>query len=181
MTIIPHSDWTRPSLSVHDFDRFRKLAFDYCGLHIEAGKEELVASRLGKIMRRLGIPSYGAYYDHVTGDSSSAALVELIDNLTTNHTSFFREMPHFEFLSSTVLPPPGLPSHSGRLERRVLPPVKNRIQLPSPYTTFSVGQVLRFGSWRRTSQHACYKQPKRASTKRVAFVGSPGRSFNDIS
>lgn len=104
MSAAAASVWTRPPLTSREFDRFRKLAFDYCGLHIEPGKEELVASRLGKIMRRLGISSFAAYYDHVTGDSSSAALVEMIDNLTTNHTSFFREMQHFDFLKSTVFP-----------------------------------------------------------------------------
>jgi chemotaxis protein methyltransferase CheR len=93
-----------PILSPRDFDRFRKLAFDYCGLNIEAGKEDLVAARLGKIMREHKIPSYSAYYDHVTGDKSSAALVTMIDSLTTNHTSFFREQQHFDFLDKTIFP-----------------------------------------------------------------------------
>jgi chemotaxis protein methyltransferase CheR len=94
----------RPELSVRDFDRIRKLAFDYCGLDIERGKEELVASRLGKIMRGLDISSYGRYYDHVVADHTSKALVTMIDSLTTNHTSFFREPQHFAFLKSTVFP-----------------------------------------------------------------------------
>jgi len=94
----------RAALSVRDFNRIRKLAFDYCGLDIEEGKEELVASRLGKIMRGLNIPTYGAYYDHVMADQTSQALVTMIDSLTTNHTSFFREPQHFAFLNSTVFP-----------------------------------------------------------------------------
>jgi len=95
---------SREVLSVRDFDRIRKLAFDYCGLDIEPGKEELVASRLGKIMRGLGISSYGQYFDAVVADKSSQSLVTMIDSLTTNHTSFFRENQHFEFLANTVLP-----------------------------------------------------------------------------
>lgn len=95
---------TRETLSVRDFDRIRGLAFNYCGLDIENGKEELVASRLGKIMRGLGISSYGQYFDYVMNDKSSQALVTMIDSLTTNHTSFFREQQHFDFLTSTVLP-----------------------------------------------------------------------------
>jgi len=95
---------SRASLSVRDFDRIRKLAFDYCGLDIEKGKEELVASRLGKIMRILDISSYGAYYDYVMADKTEQALVTMIDSLTTNHTSFFREPQHFAFLNSTVFP-----------------------------------------------------------------------------
>ena len=95
---------SRESLSARDFDRIRKLAYDYCGLDIESGKEELVASRLGKIMRQLGILSYGAYFDYVVADKTSQALITMIDSLTTNHTSFFRERQHFDFLDSTVFP-----------------------------------------------------------------------------
>jgi chemotaxis protein methyltransferase CheR len=94
----------RPELSERDFNRIRGLAYEYCGLDIEVGKEELVASRLGKIMRTLGIASYGQYFDFVVADKSSGALVTMIDSLTTNHTSFFREQQHFNFLASTVLP-----------------------------------------------------------------------------
>jgi len=95
---------TRSSLTPRDFDRIRKVAFDYCGLDIEPGKEELVASRLGKIMRKLNIATYAEYYDYVLGDKTEQALVTMIDSLTTNHTSFFREQQHFEFLHSTILP-----------------------------------------------------------------------------
>jgi chemotaxis protein methyltransferase CheR len=94
----------RKQLSARDFDRIRTLAYDYCGIDIERGKEELVASRLGKIMRELGIESYGAYYDYVVADKTSQALVTMIDSLTTNHTSFFREQQHFDFLTKIALP-----------------------------------------------------------------------------
>lgn len=95
---------TREALSARDFDRIRKLAYDYCAIDIEPGKEEMVASRLGKIMRKLGISSFSEYYDYVVGDKSEQALITMIDSLTTNHTSFFREQQHFDFLHSHVLP-----------------------------------------------------------------------------
>jgi chemotaxis protein methyltransferase CheR len=92
-------------LKAREFDQIRELAYQYCGLNIHAGKEELVAARLGKVMRELGIPTFAQYYHYVTSDKSGQALVVMIDALTTNHTSFFREPQHFEFLSSVVLPP----------------------------------------------------------------------------
>jgi len=92
------------ALSIRDFDRIRKLAFEYCGLNIEPGKEDLVSARLGKIMRGLGITSYGEYFDYVVADKSQNALVTMIDSLTTNHTSFFREQQHFDFMASTIFP-----------------------------------------------------------------------------
>jgi chemotaxis protein methyltransferase CheR len=104
MSTIASIQPVRTSLSARDFGRISKLAFDYCGLDISTGKEELVASRLGKIMRNMGISSYGAYYDYVVADKTSQALVTMIDSLTTNHTSFFREQQHFDFLADTVFP-----------------------------------------------------------------------------
>ena len=122
MSIPTSLSLSRESLSARDFDRIRKLAYDYCGLDIEAGKEELVASRVGKIMRTLNIPTFGSYYDYVVGDKTSQALVTMIDSLTTNHTSFFREQQHFDFLNSTVFP-----ALAGRpqIGARRLPAAKN--------------------------------------------------------
>jgi chemotaxis protein methyltransferase CheR len=91
-------------LKTREFDQIRELAYQYCGLNIHAGKEELVAARLGKVMRQLDIPTFAQYYQYVTTDKSGQALVVMIDALTTNHTSFFREPQHFEFLSSVILP-----------------------------------------------------------------------------
>jgi chemotaxis protein methyltransferase CheR len=91
-------------LKTREFDQIRELAYQYCGLNIHAGKEELVAARLGKVMRELDIPTFTQYYQHVTTDKSGQALTIMIDALTTNHTSFFREPQHFEFLSNVILP-----------------------------------------------------------------------------
>ena len=91
-------------LSDRDFDRFRALAYEYCGLAIDKGKEILVSSRLSKVMRGLNMQSFSEYYDYVVGDKTSAALVTMIDSLTTNYTNFFREPKHFEFLEQVIFP-----------------------------------------------------------------------------
>lgn len=95
---------TQQLIGSADFDRICSLAFDYCGLNIEKGKEQLVSSRISKVMRRTGIRSFSEYYSYVVADKSQAALTEMIDALTTNHTAFFREQQHFDFLEKSVLP-----------------------------------------------------------------------------
>lgn len=176
MSTISGTDWTRPPLSSRDFDRFCKLAFDYCGLHIETGKEELVASRLGKIMRRLGLSSYAAYYDHVTGDTTSLALVEMIDNLTTNHTSFFREMQHFEFLKSTVFP--ALASRSMlAIWSAASSTGEEPYSLAFAAHQFFEGAGPQIRIWRRTSPLVSLKRHRRVSTKRAASKAFPVRYF----
>lgn len=96
-------DGFRP-LAAREFDQFRKLAYDIAGIDLQPGKEQLVSARLSKKMRELKIRSYEDYYQFVTCDKTGEALVSLIDALTTNHTSFFREATHFDFLRRQILP-----------------------------------------------------------------------------
>jgi chemotaxis protein methyltransferase CheR len=55
-------------------------------------------------MRELSLNSFQSYYKHVIEDRTGAALAAMIDALTTNHTSFFRESDHFDFLRKFVVP-----------------------------------------------------------------------------
>jgi chemotaxis protein methyltransferase CheR len=91
-------------LTAGEFEQFRRLAYEKFGLDLRAGKEALVAARLTKRIRELNLRSFQQYYRHVLEDQTGGELVTLIDALTTNHTSFFREPAHFEFLRQTVLP-----------------------------------------------------------------------------
>jgi chemotaxis protein methyltransferase CheR len=93
-----------PHLSAKEFDQIRRLAYDQFGLELRDGKEQLVSTRLTKLVRRLGLVSFQQYYDYLLADRTGDALPAMIDALTTNHTSFFREPAHFDFLRSTVLP-----------------------------------------------------------------------------
>jgi chemotaxis protein methyltransferase CheR len=93
-----------PVLKHGEFEKIRRLAYEHFGLDLRAGKEGLVAARLGKMLRELGLKSFQHYYDYVRADRSGSALAIMVDHLTTNHTSFFREPQHFEFLRATIFP-----------------------------------------------------------------------------
>jgi len=103
LDVAPAGNDVRP-LTAHEFEQFRKLAYEKVGIDLRPGKEQLVSARLGKKMRELHLHSYKEYYRHVQDDKSGEALIAMIDALTTNHTSFFREIAHFEFLRKTILP-----------------------------------------------------------------------------
>ena len=90
------------ALTAKEFATIAGLAREEFGLQLGIGKEQLVASRLGKVMRKLGFKAFRDYYQHVLQDRTGEALIELIDALTTNHTSFFREQAHFDFLVQRV-------------------------------------------------------------------------------
>lgn len=91
-------------LTPAEFEQFRKLAYEKFGLDLRGGKEQLVSARLGKKLRELQLRSFKDYYQHVVNDGTGEALISMIDALTTNHTSFFREPAHFDFLRQTICP-----------------------------------------------------------------------------
>ena len=86
------------------FQKFSDLVYEKTGIFLKPEKKELLNARLGKRLRATGIESFKQYYEYVINDRSGDELVQLIDNVSTNFTSFFRENSHFEILSSTVLP-----------------------------------------------------------------------------
>ncbi len=103
LTAWQEADGIRP-LAPHEFEQIRQLARRTFGLDLKAGKEELVSSRLRKLVRDGGFRSFHDYYRHIVDEPSGLALATMIDALATNHTSFNREPAHFDFLCSEVVP-----------------------------------------------------------------------------
>jgi chemotaxis protein methyltransferase CheR len=93
-----------PVLSEREYEKISQLCYEHFGLDLRGSKQGLVAARLGKKLRELGLKSFQHYYDYVKADRSGAALATMVDYLTTNHTSFFREPRHFDFLRKTIFP-----------------------------------------------------------------------------
>jgi chemotaxis protein methyltransferase CheR len=92
------------TLTDEEFEQISAMVYDHCGINLHDGKKELVRSRLAKIMRQGRFNSFSHYMEHVASDASGQAFSELIDSLSTNLTSFFRESIHFDFLANTYLP-----------------------------------------------------------------------------
>jgi chemotaxis protein methyltransferase CheR len=91
-------------LSDAQFRAVGELVTRVSGIQLPPGKESLVRSRLAKRLRTLGMTRVSDYLDLVERDSSRAELAEMVDVLTTNKTSFFREIEHFRILQDTILP-----------------------------------------------------------------------------
>ena len=87
-----------------DFGKISRLVYEVCGINLTDGKKELLQARLGKLIRRGPFGSFRDYYDHVVKDSSGEELARLLDAVSTNFTSFFREPQHFEYLKADFLP-----------------------------------------------------------------------------
>jgi chemotaxis protein methyltransferase CheR len=90
-------------LTQREFEQFSHLARNTFGLDLRAGKEALVAARLGKVAGKLRMRSYREYYEYVLADRTGQALLAMVEALTTNHTAFLREPAHFEFLAKVAV------------------------------------------------------------------------------
>lgn len=92
------------AISDEEFAHLRDLIQQRFGINLTDQKRSLLVGRLQKLMRRLNLTTFSAYYDYLKNDSSEAALGELVDLISTNHTYFNREKDHFDYFSQTALP-----------------------------------------------------------------------------
>jgi chemotaxis protein methyltransferase CheR len=91
-------------LAESEFRRISELVYDYCRINLHEGKRELVRARISKQLREGGYQSARDYIEKVQSDPSGRELILLIDSISTNLTSFFREVGHFRFLAQKHLP-----------------------------------------------------------------------------
>ncbi len=91
-----------PRLSAREFARFQKLILERTGIFLAPVKEALLLGRLGSRLRQVGVTGFADYFELVTHDE--AELVEMLDRVCTNETSFFRDPRQFEFLRSVLVP-----------------------------------------------------------------------------
>jgi chemotaxis protein methyltransferase CheR len=85
-----------------DFEKISRFVYDLCGINLHEGKKELVKARLGKRLREGRFKSFSDYYHYVTTPEGSDELIAMIDSLSTNLTTFFREEVHFRKLQEIV-------------------------------------------------------------------------------
>lgn len=93
-----------PKLTRDQFAKVCERIYSLCGIKLSEGKEELVQSRLTKRLAALQLQTFEQYLDYVKTDSTGQETIRMIDVLTTNKTSFFREIQHFDFLRDRILP-----------------------------------------------------------------------------
>jgi len=87
------------SLDRATFERIRDIVYAKSGIVLNDDKATLVAGRLGRRLRELGLAAPSDYLAFLEGDPSGGELTNLLDAISTNVTYFFREPDHFELIS----------------------------------------------------------------------------------
>ncbi|MCY1034843.1 protein-glutamate O-methyltransferase CheR [Corallococcus sp. BB11-1] len=113
----PESHALPPALSHSELMLFQHLVEAETGIHLSMAKNALVANRLSRRLRELGLGSFAAYHAYVTTRGNEAEKVRMLDSLCTHETSFFRESRHFDLLREHVLPEWAAQGAQGRRPR----------------------------------------------------------------
>lgn len=82
------------------FDQLCTFIYQASGIVLNEKKESLVAARIGKRMRALGIDKPKTYLELVKSDNTGEEIVQMLNAISTNVTSFFREPTHFQFVEN---------------------------------------------------------------------------------
>jgi chemotaxis protein methyltransferase CheR len=92
-------------MGLREFKLFRTLIHERTGIWLRDGKQVMLASRLSRRLRHHGLADFAAYYEYVQKNlGNEEEIRQLINCVTTNKTSFFRERHHFDYLANTIVP-----------------------------------------------------------------------------
>ncbi len=77
-----------------DHQAISRIVYETLGILLPDGKAQLVYGRVAPRVRACGLNSVAAYLKVIEDDEEERS--RMLDALTTNHTSFFRESHHFD-------------------------------------------------------------------------------------
>lgn len=92
------------TLTSQDFNYVRELVNKNSAIVLEDGKEYLVESRLAPLLRQLGASSIAELVKILKQARTSSLHTNVVEALTTNETSFFRDKSPFDALESDIIP-----------------------------------------------------------------------------
>ncbi len=91
-------------LSTAQFKKISQLVYSIAGIDMASGKQALVKSRLMKRLRELEVDNFDTYLRYLESPRGKSERGLMVDALTTNKTSFFRENAHFTYMAENILP-----------------------------------------------------------------------------
>ena len=92
------------SLEPADFSYVRKLVYDNSAILLEPGKEYLVKSRLRSLLTKEKLNSFAALINQLRTSPYGAMHQDVVEAMTTNETSFFRDIHPFEAMKKHIIP-----------------------------------------------------------------------------
>jgi chemotaxis protein methyltransferase CheR len=104
MPELPVASMELMNITDAEFHSIRDLVYNRFGITLSDQKKSLVVGRLQKKLKEHECRTFKQYYDMLVADKTDSLISELANQITTNHTFFFREPDHFDFFKSDILP-----------------------------------------------------------------------------
>jgi chemotaxis protein methyltransferase CheR len=93
-----------PALTAQDIELWTVYIKSICGNNHDASKAYLIETRLAPLLQETGATSWIQLFSKVKNDPTSALKKKVINLITTNETSFFRDSVPFELLQYKIIP-----------------------------------------------------------------------------
>ena len=91
-------------LTRDDFEYIRGLIHRQAAITLDDGKEYLAETRLHVLAQREGIKSVGELMTKLRVDPRHCLQYKVVEAMTTNETSFFRDIRPFEAIRKSLIP-----------------------------------------------------------------------------
>lgn len=92
------------SMNREDYDRFRAFLENACGITLAENKQYLIESRLNPLLAEFRMASIGELVGQLDGRRGTTLYARVVDAMTTNETSWFRDSYPYEILKQNLLP-----------------------------------------------------------------------------
>ncbi len=91
-------------VSAEELTLIASLVRDISGIFLDQSKAYLIESRLGPVAQELGCNSFKELYYKAKTDAQGKVVRRIIDSITTQETSFFRDRTPFDLFKFKLLP-----------------------------------------------------------------------------
>ena len=90
-------------LSAAELKLLQSLVYQECGMCFDERREHFLQDRLQRRLRIRGLDNFSSYYRLLTSPEGKQEFTALLENLTVNETSFFRNKPQLELFQKVIL------------------------------------------------------------------------------
>ncbi len=95
---------TGASISRDELAVWCRYVYEICGVFLDESKSYLLETRLGSLIRETGSGGFSELYYKAKSDLTNVLRRKIVDAITTNETSFFRDTAPFDVLRHKLIP-----------------------------------------------------------------------------
>jgi chemotaxis protein methyltransferase CheR len=92
-----------PALTEAELKLLQALVYQECGMHFDERRTHFLQDRLLRRLRECRLDSFYSYYRLLISEEGRGELAQLLENLTVNETSFFRNKSQLDLFQKHVL------------------------------------------------------------------------------